>query len=183
MRIIAGIYKGRKLNDFNTDSTRPTGDKARGAIFNVIGDLILNSTFLDLFTGTGAVGIEALSRGAKLVYGVDNNKKIIKSLNDNIKKININNFNVLNFDYTEALKYFNKLKLNFDIVYIDPPYKSNYGTIALDLLIKYNLVNENSLIIFEHDKELNKGTFNKYKILKQKNYGIAYVDFLEVENG
>ena len=84
MRIIAGKFKGKVLKEFNLDSTRPTSDLVRGALFNAVGTKIENSIFLDLFSGTGAVGIEALSRGAKECYFVDSNKSAIKIITKNI---------------------------------------------------------------------------------------------------
>jgi len=114
MRIIAGTYKGFRLNAFPGNDIRPTPSKIREAIFDLIGPKVLESDFLDLFAGTGAVGIEALSRGAKSVTFVDLNQKAINLIKNNLKKIYQNDFSqVIKNNYIQAIRLFNlnQLKL------------------------------------------------------------------------
>ena len=181
MRIIAGKFKGRVLNDFSHEGTRPTADKARGGIFNTIAFDIENCIFLDLFGGTGAVGIEAESRGADSVYIVDNNPKSIATIKENCKKCGTEKCKVILKDYAQALKEFSQKNIVFDIVFIDPPYKSDFGEISMDLLHKYSLINENSLICFEHDGT-KKLDFADYELIKTRKYGIALVDYFTLKS-
>ena len=184
MRIIAGKYKGIQLNDFTHEGTRPTSDKARGGIFNTLVYNIEDGVFLDLFGGTGAMGIEAESRGAKKVFIVDNNFKSVKNIKENCKKCKTQNTIVLQKDYKEALKYFNKENVVFDVVFLDPPYKEDFATTAINLLLQYNLVNEDSIICYEHDKQNDVLDIQGVFLEKQRRYGIAIVDYykLEVKN-
>ena len=180
MRIIAGKYKGKILNSFKLDTTRPTSDMVRSSLFNIIGEKIIDSDFLDLFGGTGACGIEADSRGAKKVTIVDHHIESINLINKNIKLVKSGNINVVNQDYDKFLSYCKDSKLKFDIIFIDPPYKSNFGEISIDYILDNHLVKDDGLIIWEHDKEklqiLDKyANFN----IRTKKYGIKYLTIFE----
>lgn len=184
MRIIAGKFKGKVLKEFHHTGTRPTGDKARGGIFNTLLYDIPDGIFLDIFGGTGAVGIEAESRGAKEVYIVDNNKESVKVIKENCKLCGTQNTKIFCMDYSQALKEFKNKNIIFDVVFIDPPYKEDYGEKALELIADYGLIDENSVVCFEHDNT--KIIQNdKYELIKQRKYGIAIVDYLslKMENG
>lgn len=181
MRIIAGKYKGKILNSFKLDTTRPTSDIVRSSLFNIIGDKIVDSDFLDLFGGTGACGIEADSRSAKKVTIVDNNIESINLINKNIKLVKSNIINVIRQDYDKYLSYCKDNKIKYDIIFIDPPYKSIFGENSLDYILNNNLVNDNGLIIWEHDKDklqlLDKyANFN----IRTKKYGIKYLTIFEI---
>ena len=114
MRVISGKYKGKKLLGFNTDGTRPTMDRVKESLFGTIQNYIKDSIFLDLFAGSGSIGIEALSNGCERCYFVDNGKEILKILNNNLK--GIDNSVVINKDYVEALKEFKNKGIKFDII-------------------------------------------------------------------
>ena len=116
MRIIAGKHKGRTLESFSHEGTRPTADKARGAIFNVLYD-VNGLTVLDLFSGTGAMAFESESRGASLIYAVDNSKESVKNIIANAKKLN-SNIKIYHKDYIEALQMFKNQNLVFDLVFV-----------------------------------------------------------------
>ena len=146
MRVVAGKYRGKKLKEFDINSTRPTMDRVKESIFNLIQFDVADAIILDLFSGTGALGIEAISRGAKLVYFVDSNKEAIKLINSNLKGIE-GNFKVCHQDYLSFLKLNKNLK--FDIVLLDPPFKENLGETAIKFIIENNMLNENGIIIFE----------------------------------
>lgn len=178
MRIIAGKYKQKKLYDFNVDTTRPTGDKVREALFSVIRG-VENFVCLDLFAGTGAVGIEALSRGAKKCYFVESNINIYKIIVKNFQTIKVPNesVNLLRTDYMKALKGYKNKGIKFDFIFIDPPYKTDYAEKAIDFILDNSLLNENGFICWEHDKsKLDK--LDKYNVFKEKKYGITYLSFL-----
>lgn len=182
MRIIAGKYKGKILNDFSHSGTRPTSDKARGGIFNTLIYEIIDGVILDLFGGTGAMGIEAESRGAKKVYIVDKSLDSIKNIKDNCKKCMTQNVEVIKSDYIEALKYFKKLKLKFDVIFIDPPYKEEFAKTATKLIMDYQLLNENGVICYEHN-ENNFVNDDRLIIEKERKYGIAYVTYYKAVEG
>ena len=176
MRIIAGKFKGRVLNDFSHEGTRPTGDKARGGIFNTLVYEIEDAVVLDLFGGTGALGIESESRGADTVYIVDNNPSSIKTILSNCKLCGATKIKVMQRDYTKALEEFEKKGIKFDIIFLDPPYKENYGEIAMKMIYKMNLLSPYGVICYEHDGK--KIVENVDFILeKSRKYGIATVDY------
>lgn len=172
MRVVAGKYRGKKLKEFELNSTRPTMDRVKESIFNLIQFDVADAVVLDLFSGTGALGIEALSRGAKSVYFVDNNKDAINIINSNLKGIE-GKFKVLNQDYLTFLS--NNRNLKFDIVLLDPPFKQNLGETAIKYLVDNNMISENGIIIFETSAdrkfEMNSEDFT----LTKKKYGSVAV--------
>ena len=177
MKIISGIYKGRVLEGFNINGTRPTMDRVKESLFAMIQDNIDNSIVLDLFSGSGNLAIEALSNGAKEAYLVDNNNIAIKTINNNINKLNIDNAKVLKGDFKNILKNINT---KFDLIFLDPPYNTNYVEESIKLIEEYNLLNNNGLIICE-SSSLDKIAYsNKFKVYKEKKYGDKYVVILKL---
>ena len=140
MKIISGIYKGRKLDGFDIDGTRPTMDRVKESLFAMIQNNLRDSVILDLFSGSGNLGIEALSNGAKYAYLVDKNFKAVNTINNNIKTIGIDNCTVLKNDYRDALLYFKNNNIKFDIIFLDPPYKTNYIEESVKLISEYDLL-------------------------------------------
>ncbi len=175
MRVVSGKYRGKKLKEFELSSTKPTLDRVKESIFNLIQFDVQDAVVLDLFSGTGALGIEAISRGAKKTYLVDSNKEAIKIIKDNLKGIE-GDFIIENKDYLEFL---NSTTTKFDIVLLDPPYKTDYGTHAIKKLLELDLLNERAIIIFEtsEEKELNLN-FNEFET-KKKKYGTVAVYKME----
>lgn len=167
MRVISGKYKGKKLTGFDILGTRPTMDRVKESLFGSIQNYLKNSVVLDLFAGSGSLGIEALSNGATACYFVDNNIKLI-----NIIKENTNNMDeeiiILKNDYVDALNYFKDNNIKFDIIFLDPPYKLNLINKSIELIEKYELLNDKGIIICEY--ELESFTSN-YNIIKEKKYG------------
>ena len=167
MRIISGKYKGKLLNGFDIDGTRPTMDRVKESLFGIIQNYLKNSTILDLFAGSGSLGIEAISNGCKKAYFVDKNKKLIDIIKNNTKDMEEEIF-ILKNDYIDALKYFYDNDIKFDIIFLDPPYKLNLINHSIELIEKYHLLNNNGLIICEYEQEI----FNcNYKLIKEKKYG------------
>ena len=178
MRIISGKYKGRILEGFDIDGTRPTMERVKESLFATIQDRIDDSIVLDLFSGSGNLGIEALSEGAKKAYLVDSNKIAIKTINNNINKIGIDSVEVLHMDYKNALSTLKDIT-TFDLIFLDPPYKTNYIEESIKLIDNYNLLNNNGLIICESDS-LDKIIYsNNYKVVKEKKYGDKFIVLLE----
>src|SRR5574344_1247021 len=115
MRVISGIYKGKKLDGFDIDGTRPTMDRVKASMFAMVQDDIKESICLDLFAGSGALGIEAISNGASMTYFVDNGNEVLNVLKSNLKGIK-EDYKVLNMDYNKALKYFKDNKISFSLI-------------------------------------------------------------------
>lgn len=168
MRVISGKYKGKKLNGFDINGTRPTMDRVKESLMAMIQNKIKNSTVLDLFAGSGSLGIEAISNGACSCYFVDNNIKLINIIKENTEKID-ENVNIVYTDYTKALLEFKNNNIKFDIIFLDPPYKLNLINDCISKIKEYNLLNNDGIIVLEYENEAIN--LLDYKILKQKKYG------------
>lgn len=178
MQIITGKYRARKLIGVDAETTRPTLARVKESIFNLIQMCIADSVVLDLFAGSGAFGAECISRGAKKVYFVDKEEKAIKTIKINTAKM-LEDFEIIKSDFVSALEKFANQKIMFDLVYLDPPYASNFAVEALNKLKELNLLAENAVIVVEHaDKNDLIKLPDCYIIKKSKKYGIAYVDVL-----
>ena len=146
-------------------------------IFNIIQFNISNSSCLDLFCGSGALGLECISRGANQVYFVDNNKENILALKKLLAKLNATNFYLLSCDFYEALREVSEKKLVFDIIFLDPPFDSNLAEVALQKIFKFGLLSQNGIVVWEHPTENNSTKF-KTKIKDTRVYGKIQIDFL-----
>lgn len=180
MRIIAGKYKGKILNSFEADNIRPTSDMVKEAICNKIQFDIPNAAVLDLFGGTGNFGFEMLSRGASEVVICDNNDKsinIIKKNNASLKE----SATIIQGDYNKCLKILSNKNYKFDLIFLDPPYKTTYGEQAMALILKLELLNENGMIIFEHAKG-KEFDYEGFSLIDRKSYGIKQVSYFMVKN-
>lgn len=169
MRIISGKYKGRNVEGYNMIGTRPTMDRVKESLIGMIQNKIKDSICLDLFAGSGSVGLELLSNGANTCYFVDNNKIVIDTIKKNITKIKIEeNYHLILNDFHKALKNFKEQNIKFDIIFLDPPYKNNYIKNSLQLILEYNLLNKDGIIICEYEQE----QFNcNLEIIKTRKYG------------
>lgn len=176
MKVISGKYKGRKIEGFDIEGTRPTMDRVKESLFATIQNYVKESVVLDLFSGSGNLGIEALSEGASYAYLVDKNIKCIKTINKNINNIGIENVKVLNMDYKLALKQINK---KLDLIFLDPPYKTSLIEDSLKLIDEYDLLSDDGLIVCESD-DVDKIIYsNKYTAIKEKRYGDKYIVLLK----
>lgn len=177
MKIIQGKYKGTVLKGFDIDGTRPTMDRVKESLFAMIQKNIKDKNALDLFAGSGNLGIEALSMGAKSVYFVDKNPIAIKTIKENLNKIKIES-QVLKNDYKDALKAFEN-KTKFDLIFLDPPYKTNYIEESLKLIERYDLLNKDGLVVCESD-DVNKIKYsNYYQEYKNRKYSEKIVVILK----
>ena len=166
MRVISGKYKGKKLCGFDIDGTRPTMDRVKESLFSIIQGNIKDSIVLDLFSGSGALGIEAISNGAHSAYMVDNNIKSIETIKRNTNNMN-EDIHVLKSDYIDALKLLKSVK--FDIIFLDPPYKLNLINNCLNLIYEESLLNKGGIIICEYENEtINTDDFD---LIKERKYG------------
>ena len=176
MRIIAGEFKGRKLETPPNYEIRPTTEMVKEALFSILINDIYGSTFLDLFSGTGAVGIEACSRGAEKVFLVDKSRESISIIKKNINKIGCQDrVTVLASDYKLAL---DRIKTDVDIVFADPPYDEGYNLEILESLSERDVLSDNGIVIIEHSKRADLpdefGIFERYKY---KKYGKKCLSF------
>lgn len=179
MKIISGKYKGRKIEGYDLTGTRPTMDRVKESLFATIQCHLENSIILDLFSGSGNLGIEALSEGARKAYLVDSNRKATNIIKKNIDVINIENAEVLNLDYTKALYYFKIQNLKFDVIFLDPPYKTDYIENSINLITKYDLLADTGIIVCESDT-INKVIYpENYISTKEKKYGDKYIVLLK----
>ena len=152
MRIISGKARGTKLYTLEGKNTRPTLDRVKESLFNIIQMNILDSVFLDLFAGSGAIGLEAASRGAKKVILCEVEKNAADIISKNIEKTHMEDIAILyKMDFKKFLK--EKLDDKVDIIYLDPPYQTDYAIQALQILIEEQKVNSQTLIIIETNKE------------------------------
>ena len=176
---------GTILHSIDDINTRPTLDRVKESLFNIIQYDIDDAVILDLFTGSGAIAIEFLSRGAKEAYLCDNSKKSIEMAKKNLEKTRLQTkAHVFNMDYLECINILNKQDIKFDIIFLDPPYKKDLSIIALKEIDNKHLLKENGIVIIETDEperdireiELLQINFNMYDLRK---YGRASLIFLK----
>lgn len=182
MRIISGLYRGRILKSPSDTKTRPTSDRLRETIFNVLAPRIgEDSRFLDLCAGTGAIGIEALSRGAAFVTFVDKSRRSCALIEENLDLLDVPE------DRTEIVclpaETFTAREFDqgWDIVYFDPPYENNYAKVLLDLgAAGNNVLSEDGVLIAEHHSKRNlpdaAGELRRWRILKQGETSLSFYE-------
>ena len=188
MRVIGGKFKGLKLTPPNDLGIRPTSDRLKEALFSILESKkyninIHNSSVIDICSGTGALGIEALSRGAKEVCFIDKDIKSIRIIQKNTSKLNINHedkifINIVKDEVTNALQKINSI---YDIVLIDPPYNTNIINETLQDLKNYNLIKTHSYI-FAESSNAEIFDFNGYELLDTKKYGKSKLTILKLIN-
>lgn len=152
MRVIAGDFKGRQLKSVPTHKTRPTTDKVKEAVFHGIGPYFEGGKALDLFAGSGGLGIEALSRGAESCVFVDQQHKAIQTIYENLKLLDIEGrAEVFKTDALRAIKAAGKRGLNFDYIFLDPPYKKFSYKELMEALLEHELIAKDATVVCEHD--------------------------------
>src|SRR5262249_35873582 len=155
MRIITGLYKGRRLKTLEGTSVRPTSDRLRETLFNILSPRIEGARFVDVCAGSGAVGIEALSRGAAHVTFIEISRKATSVIMENLRHCKIEkNFQLINRDALQAMRYFAGEGIEFDIFYFDPPYDSELYATVLWQIAKEKLLAEDGVVIVEHRRQV-----------------------------
>ena len=169
MNITAGIYKGRKISAPDENITRPTLSKVRMAVFNTLQAMtdFEEKSFLDMYSGSGIMSLEALSRGFSNVVAIEKHPKVLQVIKNNFKKFSP----VPKLIKGDSLKIAETLNEKFDVVYIDPPYYSGIYEASLDAV--KNIAQ--NIVILEHVTEVD---FRGYEVLKQKKYGDKFITFL-----
>ncbi|WBL31393.1 16S rRNA (guanine(966)-N(2))-methyltransferase RsmD [Candidatus Phytoplasma sacchari] len=181
IRIISGKYKGFKLKMVPSSKTKTSSHLIRKALFDTLGNFVHNTVLLDLFSGSGVYGFEALSRNAKKIYLVDHLFFSFKTIKENIKKLNLTNYEVRVFysDAFKILKKFIKDKKKFDIIILDPPYFSNYHEKIFSYLDK--VIHSNSLIIYEtYHKTYLPLKISIFELIKTKKYGNKRLSYYNI---
>ena len=180
MRVISGIAKGTRLETLEGNSTRPTLDRVKEALFNIIQTNIKEANVLDLFAGSGALAIEALSRGAKHAILCDKSNYAIKIIKRNLEKTHLEeNAQIINSDYNKALNSYKDTK--FDLIFIDPPYKLDIAVDAISKIISLDLLEQDGIIVLETDhkeRELEKLKNINVNVYDLRKYGRVTLIFL-----
>lgn len=172
MRINAGKFRNHNIDMCNLKTTRETSDKVRQAMFNLIGQFFDGEEVLDLFTGSGALGLEAISRGASVAYLNDINPQALSVVRKNATKLKLTDeVKIFNLDYVDFIKSVNH---QFDIIFLDPPYKMNDVDKILSLIYEYKLLYPKGTIVFEMEKQT-KPDSKFFEIIKDRSYGIKRV--------
>ena len=174
MRVIAGTAKGKPLQTIEgNDITRPTLDKVKEAIFGSIQFRLEDAVVIDLFAGSGALGIEALSRGASRAYFVDDSVKALRAIKKNVESCGFSDRAVImNADFRAAIE---RIGERADFVFLDPPYRSGYYEEAISLLREKGLISEDGEIIAEHDRDVK---IMAGGIIREKRYGRTLVTYI-----
>lgn len=172
MRIVAGNKRGHKLFEFSGKDIRPTTDRVKEAMFNLIQDFIPEATVLDLFGGSGALTFEAMSRGAKEGTIIDIDKSSIAVINKNNDALRFSNVTVLNSDAMNFVKTTND---KFSVIFLDPPYNKGFIEPIIDGIVENDLLVDGGIIVLESDFSDDHSEFSGLSILKQRKYGRSYV--------
>ena len=184
MRIISGIAGGRRLVAPNGDRTRPTSDKIRGSLFNILMSRTADSRVLDLFGGTGAMALEAMSRGAEYAAIVDTDRQAIEAIRKNAAAVLGEDFraqvDIIKSDYKKALQSLAGKK--FDIVILDPPYAMTdaYAN-AQEALRSMGMLSEDAVIVCERAKDAKVAYAAGYEVYDTRSYGDTVIDFVRLE--
>lgn len=179
MRVTAGTLKNRKIKSREGRETRPTLERIKEAIFSIIGDKVVDAKFLDLYSGTGNIAIEALSRGAKRAVMIEQDKEALRIIIDNIDTLGLTNVSrAYKNDVSRAIEILGRKNEKFDIIFLDPPYKENISISTIEKVSENNILAEGGIIISEHsiyEKMPEKiGNFVKYD---ERNYNKKIVTF------
>ncbi|QBP17921.1 16S rRNA (guanine(966)-N(2))-methyltransferase RsmD [Acetilactobacillus jinshanensis] len=177
MRVISGKFGGRTLKGVPSHLTRPTTDKVKESLFNMIGPYFHQQKFLDLFAGSGNVGIEAVSRGCSHATLIDRQYRAYKTILANVKLTrDPKAFTVYKMSASAALHKLSQQDQKFDLVYLDPPYRLQKMVKDLGTLSKLNLLNHHALVICETDTNVKlSDNVENYRLLKQRKYGITLI--------
>ena len=184
MRITSGLLKSRTIKE--PRNIRPTQDKVRKALFDTLQAKVPDSCFLELFAGSGAVGIEALSNGAKEVIFVEKDRRCCKVIQDNLGQLGLmtkpkrlpENVSILATDSFKAIDFFDKNNKRFDIVFLDPPYYMDLAKKALQKLSACDILAPHGLIVAEHNKrDILDSCIGDLTCFKQKRYGDKFLSF------
>lgn len=180
MRVVGGEFRSRKLKEVKSDKTRPTTDRNKEALFNIIGQFFDGEVFLDLFAGSGALGIEAISRGAGHVDFLDSQSLACKTIQENLSSLKVSKGYKIHKQ--DAFSFLNKTNIKYDFIICDPPYALGKYQEILNIIVTRQLLNNGGIIVFEADKQtiLPENENNVYKY-KEKLFGNTKFGFYTTE--
>ncbi len=180
MRIIAGELKGRRLVTPADNRVRPTTDKVKEAVFSMISAYLPDSVVVDLFAGTGNLGLEDISRGAKRAYFVDRDRTSIAMIRENVKHCKVEDRSVILWsDYTAALK---KINDKVDVIFLDPPYTAGFIDKCLEAVAESNILLDDGIIVAEHSaKDAVPETAGGFVKVKTRRYGSINISVYEMQ--
>lgn len=184
MRVISGTARGKRLKAPRGMDTRPITDMIKEALFNVIGDKIVSARFLDLFAGSGSVGIEALSRGAQMVVFIDNNIKAVQTIRENLSNCGFKeNFELYRNDVFRAAEILNQRQIKFDYIYADPPFtvQSIFNPFLITMDKFPLLANEGNLIIRSPRKMILTVELSRLEEYRLDNYGESTLHYYRLK--
>ncbi len=182
MRVISGKARGQALRAPEGLNTRPTTDRVKESIFNIIQTRLYDSIIIDLFAGSGNLGIESLSRNASKAYFIDNNKNSIESIKENLKKTKLENDSiVIQMDVVSAMKKLSLENVKANIIFLDPPYSKGFVAPILNEIVSLQLLDNDGIVIVEHKKtdEIPESIHNLQKY-RTNHYGDIAVSFYEL---
>lgn len=176
MRIISGKYRGMKLTPFDGSEIRPTADRVKESLFNILAASVPDCRALDLFCGSGALGLECISRGAQEVCFNDISPRSIAVLTRNLQKLKgEKNYKITRLDFAACLK---SVKGRFDIIFIDPPYALGAGIEALKIIGEGNILSEDGVAVFERDRRF-EGEIAGLEVCDERKYGSVHLTFFK----
>ena len=183
VRVISGSARGLKLNTPGDDRVRPTTDRVKESMFNIVQDWVYDSQVLDLFAGSGALGIEALSRGASQAVFCDNSLDSIKILKSNIEKARVaDRSQIVSGDFKRCLRDMGAKNQSFDMIFVDPPYYKGLFEEVLDTIRACKILKKDGIVIVEHDAKRPIGQVEGLEVYKEKKYGITMLTFYCLED-
>lgn len=184
MRVVSGSKKGHPLKAVPGMSTRPTTDKVKEAIFNMIGPYFDGGIGLDLFGGSGGLGIEALSRGLDKMIFVDKEQKAIQTIKNNLNSCDFSpKAEIYRNDAERAMKALIKRELQFDLIFLDPPYKKQKLETLIEMIDQNNMLKENGYIVCEHGTDvILQEVVGDYHRLKYEKYGVTAITIFAYKN-
>jgi 16S rRNA (guanine966-N2)-methyltransferase len=180
MRIISGASKGRRLARPKGQTIRPTSDRVKESLFNILGEGVRDKVVLDLFAGTGNLGIEALSRGATRVVFVENEGQALGIIQGNLQQCDMTpRSEILPMDVNRAIERLHRKRERFDLIMMDPPYRQGFLQATLEHLEVYPIHHEDSLVIIEHDRrEGFPESLKAWKLLRDRTFGDTRISFV-----
>lgn len=179
MRVISGNRRGAKLITRNDESVRPTTDRVKESMFNLIMDFFPCTSVLDLFSGSGALSIEALSRGAESAICVDIDSESMSVVKQNYSKLKFSQY--AEFHLTDAFSFLKQCTKQFDIIFLDPPYNKGFISPVMELLQARCLLNDDGVIVLESDSSDSLEAYPGFCIFKQKTYGRTVITLYKKE--
>ena len=183
MRVISGSARGLKLNTPGDDRVRPTTDRVKESMFNIVQDWVYDSQVLDLFAGSGALGIEALSRGASQAVFCANSLDSIKIIKSNIEKARVaDRSQIVSGDFKRCLRDMEAKNQSFDMIFVDPPYYEGLFEEVLDTIRSCKILKKDGIVIVEHDAKKPIGQVEGLEVYKEKKYGITMLTFYCLED-